>query len=321
MKEDIQMKKLNVTWDGIYDSTGYLFSFAKSLACAVKNSPWPEYAEDIIATSGFAFRMWVSADLCPSATSIWEFDRQKQWVENGGLTCDYVGRYWGQEDIEEKKRLEAIEIIKKSINNGIPAISWDIGVPEWGLITGYDEDRQMFSTLAINDEYTNSTSPISNNSYMPYEQLGKREIPILSVLTVTEKSDKSQEDILHDTKKLAVFHLKGGEWCDNAKGLEAYPALIRHFEDDFNLDLSWNMEYFIGTFGALKYYAWKYFEKMKQTELAEIYRKVYELWQESFKIKTSQDISRLEVRARISSLLKSAHENEIKAVDIMSKSI
>ena len=87
------MKNLKVTWDGITDPTGYLFSFAKSLSCAVKNSPWPEHAEDIIATSGFAFRMWVSADLCPSATSIWSFDSQKPWVENGGLKCDYVGRY------------------------------------------------------------------------------------------------------------------------------------------------------------------------------------------------------------------------------------
>lgn len=313
------MKKLNITWEGIYDSTGYLFSFAKSLACAVKNSPWAEYAEDIVATSGFAFRMWVSADLCPSATSIWDFSRQKDGVENGGLTCDYVGRYWGQEDVEGKKRLEAIANIKRSIDNGIPAVSWDIGVPEWGLITGYDDDAQVLFTLAINEKPADPTGTPGNGSQMPYDQLGKREIPILSVLTVTGKSDKSQESILHDTKRLAVFHLKGGEWCENAKGLDAYPALIRHFEGDFNPGLSWNMEYFLGTFGALKYYAWKYFEKMRQMELAAIYKAVYEAWQESFGIKTSQDINQAEVRAKISALLKSAHENEIKAVEIMSR--
>lgn len=48
------MKKLNITWESVHDSTGYLFSLAKSLSCAVKNSPWAEYAEDIIATSGFS---------------------------------------------------------------------------------------------------------------------------------------------------------------------------------------------------------------------------------------------------------------------------
>src|ERR1035437_1115747 len=111
------MKKLNITWDGVKDTTGYLFSFAKSLSAAVKNSPYAELSEDIIATSGFAFRMWVHAELCPSAMSIWAFNKQKSWLESGGLICGYIERMWGQDDIEEARRLEAIELIKKSIDN------------------------------------------------------------------------------------------------------------------------------------------------------------------------------------------------------------
>lgn len=303
------MKKLNITWDGIHDSTGYLFSLAKSLCCAVKNSPWAEYAEDIVATSGFAFRMWVAADLCPSSTSIWEFGKQPAWVTSGGLDCEYTERLWNEDAIEEKRRLAAIEQIKKSIDKGIPAVSWDIGVPEWGLIIGYDDDTQMFATLAVNGE-----------GEMPYNVLGKRELPIMSVLTVTGASDKSKTDILRDTMKLAASHLKGEEWCGNAKGLEAYPALIRHFEtDDPEFALCWQMEYLLGTYGALKYYAWKYFEKMGQTELAGIYKAVFDGWQEAFQIKKQQDVSQPEIKAKIAALLRSAHEHEIKAVDIMEK--
>lgn len=300
-------KQLDITWEGIQDSTGYLFSFAKSLACAVKNSPWPEYAEDIVAASGFAFRMWVSPDLCPSATSIWDFESQKPWVENGGLTCDYVGRYWEQEDIEEERRLEAIKIIKASIDRGIPAVSWDIGVPEWGLITGYDDDRQVLYTLAITME----------RPEMPYNVLGKRELPILSVLTVTGCTGKSKEDILQDTMKLAVSHLKGEEWCDNAKGLDAYPALIRIFKENPDIAASWNAEYFLGTYGALKEYACKYFEKYNMPELSRLYRDVYNFWMEAFVIKRNEDATQPEVRARIASLLESAYEKEVKAVEIM----
>lgn len=301
------MKKLNVTWNGVYDSTGYLFSLTKSIAAAVKHSPWSQYAEDIIATSGFAFRMWVSADLCPSATSIWEFRKQEDWVENGGLACEYVERLWGEDNIEEKRRLEAIEIIKKSVDAGIPAISWDIGVPEWGLITGYDDETQTFSTLAINGSADD----------MPYDKLGKRELPLLSVLTITGTNGKPKDEILRDTIQLALSHLNGGEWCDNAKGLESYPALIRHFEDAFNPDASWNMEYFLGTFGALKYYAWKYFEKENQISLSELYKKVFDSWHEAFRLKTSNDINLPEIRSKIAELLKSAHKDEISAVDIM----
>jgi len=300
------MKKLDITWEGVADPTGYMFSLAKSLSCAVKNSPWSEYAEDIVATSGFAFRMWVTADLCPSATSIWDFNSQKPWVENGGLACEYVGRYWGQDDIEEQKRLEAINNIKKSIDNGVPAVSWDIGVPEWGLITGYDDEAQVFSTLAI-----------MGAGEMAYGLLGKRELPLLSVLTVTGAGTKSKDDIFKDTLKLAAGHLQGKEWCDNAKGLEAYPALIKHFEEEFNPDASWNMEYFLGTYGALKYYAWKYFEKAGQEQLARLYKSVYDAWLEAFQIKKGGDVSGAGARGKIAQLLKFAHEREIQATDLM----
>ena len=311
------MKLLPITWDGVHDGSGYLFSLAKSLSCAVRNSPYADVADDIVATSGFAFRMWVSADLCPSATSIWSFDGQKPWVENGGLKCDYVGRYWDQDDIEEQKRLEAIANIKKSIDSGIPAVSWDIGVPEWGLIIGYDDETQTFATLPINAATYDPASPAN----LPYDVLGKRDLPLLSVLTVTGMSGKSKESILYDTKKLAAFHLKGGEWAGNAKGLEGYPALIRHFEGSFNPDISWNMEYFLGTFGELKYYAWKYFEKMNETELAELYKSVYESWTAAFALKTTSDIGAADVRAKIAALLKSAWECEVRAVELMADGV
>lgn len=305
------MKKLDITWDnGITDSTGYLFSFAKSLAAAVKNSPYSEIAEDIIATSGFSFRMWVSKEsLCPSGTSIWSFDEQKPWVENGGLTCKYVGRYWDQDDIEEQKRLEAINIIKESIDSGIATVSWDIGVPEWGLIIGYDDETRMFSTLSV----------ASGAGVMEYDTLGKRELPILSVLTVTGQTAKSRKTILEDTIKLAVSHLNGEEWCENAKGLGAYPELIKYFEECYNVDLSWNMEYYLGTYGALKYYTYKYFDKNNLFELAGIYKKVYENWKAAFVLKTSEDINNEDIRAKIASLLKSSYKLEIKAVEIMEK--
>lgn len=302
------MKKLNITWNGISDTTGYLFSFTKSLSAAVKNSPYSELFEDIIATSGFAFRMWVATDLCPSAMSIWSFDCQKPWLENGGLICNYVGRYWDQEDIEEKKRIEAVKNIKKSIDNGIAAISWDIGVPEWGLIIGYDDEAQSFVTLSITGE----------EAEMPYALLGKREIPLLSVITIMGKTNKSQEDIIKDTLKLAASHLNGEEWCENYKGIEAYPALISHFEKEFNSSISWNMEYYLGTYAALKWYSWRFFEKYNIAELCGLYKKVFHCWQEAFDIKKSYDLSNRENRKKIVKLLNTAYEYEKQAMVLLS---
>ena len=47
------MKKLNISFEGVHDETGYLFSFAKCLSAAVRNSPYSKLADDIIVTSGF----------------------------------------------------------------------------------------------------------------------------------------------------------------------------------------------------------------------------------------------------------------------------
>lgn len=297
------MKKLDVTFDGITDTTGFLFSFAKCLAAAVKNSQYSELAEDIIATSGFAFRMWVAPDLCPSAMSMWAFNQQKPWVENGGLVCDYVERLWGQDDIEEERRLAAIEIIKKSVDHGVAAISWDISGCEWGLITGYDEDLQIFSTLKINN----------CEDSVPYEKLGKIELPLLSVLTITGRSDKFSGDIIKDTINLAAFHLNGNEWCDNAKGLAAYSELINFIRDKFVLEASWNLDYYLGTYAALKWYAWRYFDKYGAFELAMLYKSIYESWQEAFEIKTSKDMADESVRNKIIELLTFACKMETEA--------
>ena len=299
------MKKLNVTWDGIFDSTGYMFSFAKALCCAVKNSPFSGMAEDIVASSGFAFRMWVSPDLCPSATSIWQFNLQKSCVENGGLHCNYIERLWGQEEIEEKRRLEAIDIVRQSIGSGIPAISWDIGVCEWGLIVGYDDEAEKFAVLPITGQ----------EEEMDYACLGKRELPILNVLTVLGRAEKTEEDIVSNTLQTAQNHLQGKEWCENASGLEAYSALIKHLEaEDTEMACSWNLEYFLGTYAPLKWYAWKFFESHGLQELAVLYKSVYENWQKAFEMKKTLDMSVQENRGSLAELLKQAEAWERKAV-------
>ncbi len=302
------MKTLPIIWNDVHDDTGYLFSFAKSLLCAVKNSPYAAAAVHIAASSGFAFRMWVSPDLCPSATSIWEFAGQKRWTENGGLQCTYTERLWGQDAIAEELRNIAVDQIRTSIDAGIPAISWDIGVCEWGLITGYDDAAQMFTTLPITGQA----------GTMPYTQLGQRELPLLSVLTLTGYHPKPADCLLRDTMALAVSHLRGNEWCENAQGLAAYPALYRHLDaEDGSIAASWNMEYFLGTYAPLKWYAWQFFAAYEQTVLADRYQRIYHCLKAAFDEKTTKDFSISANRQAASVLLKEAEQIECEAVCAM----
>lgn len=293
------MKKLQVSFEGIVDKTGYLFSLVKCLSAALRCSEYKDFADDIIATSGFAFRMWAAADLCPSAMSIWEFKKQKEWVENGGLICDYEERLWGQDAIEEERRLSAIRKIEYSIDSGVAAVAWDVSGCEWGLIIGYDDDTQTFATLKINGQ----------EDILPYEKLGRLELPILSVLTVVGKQEKASEVLVTDTIKLSRAHLRGEEWCDNAKGLAAYDTILSFITEKWSDNAAWQLEYYLGTYAALKWYAWKFFEKYNEIQCAEQYKTIYEAWKEAFDIKCKKGTDERS-RAEIAELLKKANAME-----------
>ena len=301
------MKKRNISFEGVHDETGYLFSFAKCLSAAVKNSPYSELADDIIVTSGFGFRMWVDKTLCPSATSIWHFYQQKEWVENGGLTCAYVERLWGQDDLEETRRQEALEIIRKSIDSGIAVVSWDISGAEWGLITGYDEEAGTLSTLKINGQ----EDTIDNT------KLGNLEIPILSVLAITGKVDRIPEQLFQDTLRLAVNHLEGKEPGENASGMAAYDQLLEILTGSYNQDMSWNLEYYLGTYAALKWYVAAYFGKQGQEELADLYERIWHYWSDAFYIKKDEGKETKEAIQAIIEKLKRARDTEQEALNRM----
>ncbi len=301
------MKKLDVSFEGVTDTTGYLFSFAKSLSAVLRCSEYNAYAEDVIAASGFAFRMWIdAATLCPSATSIWAFGEQKPWVESGGLTCDYVERLWGEDAVECERRLRAIDMVRGSIDRGVAAVAWDISGCEWGIICGYDDDAQTLFTLKIN----------GSEGGVPYEKLGRLELPILSVLTVTGESGKDGAQILADTKKLALSHLRGEEWCDNAKGISAYDALIAFVREKLT-DNSWNLEYNLGTYAALKWYAWRYFERYGEIALASLYREVHTAWQSAFELKRTRDVTDGAVKEALITQLEKAKAAELRAMELM----
>jgi len=300
------MKKIDVNFTGVQDTTGYLFSFAKSLSAVLRCSTYSSFADDVIAASGFAFRVWVDGKtLCPSATSIWSFRQQKPWIENSGLCCAYTERMWGEDAKEEERRLQALEMIRQSIDRGIAAVSWDISGCEWGIITGYDEEQRLLYTLKINGK----------EDIIPYEKLGKMDLPILSVLTVTGSSERTQEELLDGTKKIAAAHLRGREWCDNAKGLAAYDALIQFVEEKLSPDSAWNLEYMLGTYASLKWYAWKFFDKYGETELAALYKTVHEAWQIAFDNRGYTEQS----KKTVTDSLRTARDAESKALLLLER--
>ena len=114
---------------------GIVHSFAGSLAAAVNYVRGNVDPAQLMGDSGFAFRIWVNQTMCPSAMSIFTWKTiLPDAVEQAGYVCRYYDRMWGEEALEEERRMKAQEAVIRAIEQGIPAIVWDIAEAEWGLI-------------------------------------------------------------------------------------------------------------------------------------------------------------------------------------------
>ncbi|WBW96856.1 hypothetical protein [Oceanirhabdus sp. W0125-5] len=312
------MKNIKLSWnEGIFDPTGFLHSFIKSIALSLKYSNLTQSPEDIVATTGFAFRMWAHKNLCPSAMSIFDFSLLKTALENGGFSCQHISRLWDEENLEHSRRTESVQAIKNSLENNTPPVVWDVGIPEWGLITGYNDESKKFTYLSITGDVDE----------MDYDNLGRGEIPILSVTIPTGTTNKSEIDILKDTIKMIIEHADGKEWSDgNTSGLKAYDVIIDYITNTHSESLDvFSMKYYLGTYASLRYYAWRYTDKMslKYTKLkpvAEGYKKVFELLKSTYDLLVeSSNLN--EIKNIIITNISNARDEETKCVDTLKTNV
>jgi len=117
---------------------------------------------------------------------------------------------------------EGISLLHDSLDRGIPALGWDLFIPEWGIIYGYDDDRRV---LRCRD--------IQMDGDLPYEKLGRGEVTELYVLTVAESQPVDRLSMLEGALRLAVSHARTpyAELVEGShrNGLAAFDAWIEAF--------------------------------------------------------------------------------------------
>jgi hypothetical protein len=119
----------------------------------------------------------------------------------------------------------AVEVIQSSIDQGIPAMAWDLFVPEFGIIYGYDDDTQ---TLKCRDS--------RKDADLPYVNLGRGQTTELFVMTIEEPFKVSEKDRLIGALQIIVEHATiqltpEGEPPGRRNGLEGYKAWIHAFQE------------------------------------------------------------------------------------------
>lgn len=129
-------------------------------------------------------------------------------------------------EAREKRELpqalpDALELIHQSIDQGVPVLSWDLFLPEFGIIYGYDDEKRMVMA-ADNCE---------NDQWIPFDHLGRGLIQELFVLAIDPRTGEEAQPNLKSALEMILDHYHGKEAreprCVN--GLDAYDAWCAAF--------------------------------------------------------------------------------------------
>lgn len=193
---------------------GIRHSYIASLATVLQSIGVEVDPVWLMGTSGFAFRLYIAQNMCPSCMSVFEWKRiLAETIKQTRFNAKYISRMWEEEDKEAERREMAHRFIRDGINRQVPAIGWDLIVPEWGLVIGYDDQRQQYETLWEDRHGT-----------LPYNKLGKNGINILSVTVLNKTNQRDRrEQILHSLQ-IAVAHAEQKEWMDRPQYQDGLPA-------------------------------------------------------------------------------------------------
>lgn len=232
---------------------GLYCSFIGALASVLDHLGRPVDPAWLMGASGWAFRITAHKALCPSATSVFDWGEiLPDSVAQAGYEAQHVFRFWCEPEREKERRLQAQAAIIAGIDRGVPAIVWDIGLPEWGLITGYDDAAQTYDTLSC----------LGEEGALPFAALGQREIKILSVSVVGESNGRPRQAVVRRSIETAVRHAEQGEWIDRPDYQDGLPAFeqwaqaLENAEPDETPDMS--PGYYASTYYGARCYARDY---------------------------------------------------------------
>ncbi|WP_256865374.1 RNA polymerase sigma factor [Paenibacillus sp. 32352] len=115
---------------------------------------------------------------------------------------------------------EALELIHRSIDRGLPVLSWDLFIPEFGVIYGYDDEQRQLMAAELCREKAIS-----------YDNLGRGILEDLFILAIEDSFETDDRTMLQGALRMILDHYQGieEEAPRTVRGLAAYSTWIEAF--------------------------------------------------------------------------------------------
>jgi len=174
--------------------------------------------------TGHAFVLNVNKDgSCPSGPTAWNHKVLFALGENLGLSIDGVTGMKQRGELAEAQE-RAWDLVRRSIDAGVPCYGWELGVPEYYVVYGYDDVGYYYSGPEADD----------GKGPKPWRELADTGIGWLEMRTV--EPGRAAEDA-KTVREALTFALEIGRSSDKwilpeyHGGLAGYDAWIRAMED------------------------------------------------------------------------------------------
>ncbi len=149
----------------------------------------------LYGASGHAFALNIHQDICPSGPTAWNKEKIYELAQNVGCNIQTLSTFKNEKTFAEKQK--AIwELVKKAIDQKLPCYGWEMDIPEYYIIYGYDETGYLYS--GCEQEYGNK----------PWNELGNSEIGVLQIHIISPAEAADDKQTIRQGLEFAVEHSK-----------------------------------------------------------------------------------------------------------------
>jgi hypothetical protein len=173
--------------------------------------------------TGHAFIINIGEDNCPSGPTAWNTIMLNQGGVNLGYEIDGIFGWKGDNSSFSKLQAEAWDFTRSNIDKGYPVYGWELAVPEFYVVNGYDEIGYYFSGPGADD----GAGP------KPWGELGDTGIGMIEVYRIKPGTPKPDAIVVKSAIESVLKHASNtDDWIqpNYGSGLKGFDNWVKGLE-------------------------------------------------------------------------------------------
>jgi len=172
--------------------------------------------------TGHAFIINIVKGVCPSGPTAWQTSMLFKLATNLGYEIKGVRGHKSESGFEKKQR-EAWDHVRKSIDADIPCYGWELDIPEYYVIQGYDEVGYWYS----------GPGSVEGKGPKPWREVGVSDIGVLELYSVERVTPSDPLSVIRDSFAMVLHHATNPPdviYSNNKTGIPGFDLWIEETE-------------------------------------------------------------------------------------------